>query len=183
MRKICISILLLVIVSTPVYSQQDTTALFMRFPQVPPVTLLKTDSSLITKQGLKKNQPVLLMYFSPDCPHCRHQLEDMLTRIKAFKKIQIILATYRPIEELALFQEKYKLNDYPNIQVGRDTRYFIQPFYKIKNLPYLALYDKKGNLIRTYEGNVKVDTLVEAFQRGKIQDTENRTKTSLSTQH
>jgi hypothetical protein len=146
------------------YCQQDTTALFIRFPEVPPFTLLKTDSGLITKQGLKKNLPVLLMYFSPDCRHCRHQLEDMLNRINELKKIQIILATYRPMEELALFQEKYKLHEYPNIQAGRDTKYFIQPFFKIKNLPYLALYNKKGNLITTFEGNVKVDSLVEAFQ-------------------
>ena len=154
---------MIVLVCNEGFSQQDTTALFMRFPEVPPFTLVKTDSGLITKQGLKKNQPVIIMYFNPECHHCKHQLEDMLKRIEEFKEIQIILATYRPMEELALFQEKYKLAEYPNIQAGRDTKYFIQPFYKIKNLPYLALYDKKGNLIRTFEGNVKVDTLVEAF--------------------
>ena len=161
-RWICKSIFFLVCAHG--YCQQDTTALFLRFPEVPPFTLVKTDSGLITKQDLKKNQPVILMYFNPECSHCRHQLEDMLNRMEELKEIQIILATYRSIEELSLFQEKYKLAEYPNILAGRDTKYFIQPFYKIKNLPYLALYDKKGKLIRTYEGNVKVDTLVEAFQ-------------------
>ena len=80
------------------------------------------------------------------------------------KKIQFILATYQPMEELVAFQNKYKLNEYSNIQAGRDTKYFLQPFYRIKNLPYLALYNKKGNLITTFEGNVTVDKLVEAFR-------------------
>ena len=145
-------------------AQQDTTPLFKRFPDFPPITLLKSDSGLITKQGLKKNQQVLLMYFSPDCHHCQRQMEDILQRINEFKRTQIILATYRAMEEMVNFQSKYKLENYSNIQVGRDTKYFIQPFYKVKNLPYLALYDKKGKLITTFEGNVSVDTLLHSFK-------------------
>jgi hypothetical protein len=72
-------------------------------------------------------------------------MEDMLGRIDDLKHVQIILATYRPMEELIAFQNKYKLPEHSNIQAGRDTKYFIQPFYRIKNLPYLALYDKKEN--------------------------------------
>jgi len=33
----------------------------------------------------------------------------------------------------------------------------------VHNLPYMALYDKKGNLITTFEGTQKVDTLLNAF--------------------
>jgi thiol-disulfide isomerase/thioredoxin len=145
-------------------AQQDTTPLFKRFSSVPPISLLKSDSSLITKDGLKKNRPVMLMYFSPECHHCQHQMEDLIKRMDDLKKIEIVLATYQPMEELISFQEKYRLNEYPNIQAGRDTRFFIVPFFKIRNLPYLALYDKKGNLIKTYEGNVKVDTLIQTFK-------------------
>lgn len=146
------------------FSQQDTMAPFKRFPVVPPISFLKTDSARITKEGLKKNQPVIIMFFSPGCHHCLKQLEDMFKRINDLKKIQIILTTYQPLEELIAFEKKYKLHKYPNIQSGRDTKYFMQPFYRIKNFPYLALYDKKGNLITTFEGNVKVDTLLKAFQ-------------------
>ncbi|MBC7827953.1 MAG: redoxin domain-containing protein [Chitinophagaceae bacterium] len=145
-------------------AQQDTSAPFKRFPVVPPISLLKSDSGLITKEDLHKNQPVIIMYFFPDCHHCQHQIEDMIKRMDDLKKIQIILTTYKPMEEMAAFEKKYNLQDYPNIQVGRDTKYFIQPFYRIRNLPYLALYDKKGNLITTFEGNVTVDKLVEAFR-------------------
>ena len=155
-------IVLLVICRSGI-AQPDTTALFKRFPIIPPFTLLKSDSGLITKDALKKNQPLIIMYFSPECHHCQHQVEDLLKRMDDLKKIQIIFATHQPMEELIGFQNKYRLNEYPNIQAGRDTKYFIQPFYRIKNLPYLALYDKKGNLITTFEGNVKVDKLVESF--------------------
>lgn len=145
-------------------AQQDTSALYQRFPEVPPITLLKSDSGMITKDELKKNRPVILMYFSPECHHCQRQMEDMLARMDDLKKVQIILATYRPMEELVAFQNKYKLKEHSNILAGRDTKYFIQPFYRIKNLPYLALYDNKGKLITTFEGNVHVDRLVEELR-------------------
>lgn len=145
-------------------AQIDTTALFRRFPTVPPFQLLKSDSSLLTKDALRKNQAVIVMYFSPECHHCQHQLEDILARKSDFKSVQIVLATYRPIDELAHFEDKYRLKTLKNFHIGRDTKYFLQPFYKIKNLPYLALYNKKGTLITTFEGNVTVDTLLSTLK-------------------
>lgn len=105
-----------------------------------------------------------MMYFSPECHHCQRQMEDILSRMDDLKKVQIVLATYRPMEELIAFGNKYKLQQYPNVHAGRDTKYFIQPFYRIKNLPYLALYDKKGKLITTFEGNVSVDRLIQELK-------------------
>lgn len=81
------------------------------------------------------------------------------------KKYQIILATYQPQEEMIAFNQEYQLAKYPNIKMGRDNKFVLPPFYSIRNLPYLALYDKKGNLIKTFEGNIKIDTLLQAFPK------------------
>ena len=64
----------------------------------------------------------------------------------------------------------YRLFEHPNIKLGRDEKFFLAPFYKIRNLPYLALYDKKGNLITTFEGTQKVETIVKAFQQKASED-------------
>jgi hypothetical protein len=60
---------------------------------------------------------------------------------------------------------KYKLSEYPNIVTGRDTRYLLQPFYKIRGLPFQALYDSNARLLTTFEGNIGIDQLVAAFQK------------------
>ena len=87
----------------------------------------------------------------------------MLTRKKELSKYQIILATYQPEEEMAGFQTLYQLQNYPNIRMGRDSKFLLPPFYRIKNLPFVALYTKKGELITTFDGNVKVETLLKSF--------------------
>jgi len=144
-------------------AQQDTAAPYKRFPTVPPISLLQSDSSLLTKDKLKKG-PVIVMYFSPSCDHCQHQIKEMMGRIDDFKHVQFVLATYQPFDEMVHFISEYGLDKHANIKVGRDTKFTLPPFYNIKSLPYLALYDKKGNLITTYQGNVGVETLLKAFQ-------------------
>lgn len=114
--------------------------------------------------NLKKNTPVIIMFFSPGCDHCIHQFDDMVKRMNDLKTFHIVMATYQPIEELAEFDRKYKINKYPNIITGRDTNYFFPPFYEISNFPYFAFYNKSGKLINTYEGNLSVDNILKRFK-------------------
>ena len=62
---------------------------YKRSPTIPPLELLRPDSTKFTKDDLKK-QNTLIMYFSPDCDHCIHQTEDMIKRMNDLKKLQIL---------------------------------------------------------------------------------------------
>jgi thiol-disulfide isomerase/thioredoxin len=152
----------------PATDSANAQAPYMRFPTIPPFHLLKLDSSsYLTKDDVKKNRKTIVMYFSPDCEHCKHEIESFLANWNKFKDIEIVMATYQPFSEMKDFNEHYKIYQHPNILIGRDEKFFLPPFYKIRNLPYLALYDKKGNLITTFEGTQKVDTLMNAFNEKK----------------
>jgi thioredoxin-related protein len=72
------------------------------------------------------------------------------------------MVTYQPYEQMVDFYKEHKIADYPNIKMGRDTKFFLPPFFKIQSLPFQALYDKHGELITTFEGNVKIDKLLAA---------------------
>jgi thiol-disulfide isomerase/thioredoxin len=148
----------------PATDSANASAPFMRYPTIPPFRLLKLDSATyLTKDDLRKNRRTMVMYFSPDCEHCKHQTEAILADFKDFKDIEIVMATYQPFSEMKEFNEHYKIYEHSNILIGRDEQFRLPPFYKIRNLPYLALYDKKGNLITTFEGTQKTDTLLDAF--------------------
>ena len=148
----------------PATDSANANAPFMRFPTVPPFRLLKLDSATyLTKDDLKKNRKTMVMFFSPDCEHCKHQIEAILADFKDFRDIEIVMATYQPFSEMKDFNEHYKIYQHPNIMIGRDEKFVLPGFYRIRNLPYLALYDKKGNLITTFEGTQKADVLANAF--------------------
>ena len=164
------SAFVLILVFHAVQAQTATTtarpeAPYLRFPTIPPFKILKVDSAnFFTRDDLKKNRLTLVMFFSPSCEHCKHQTEDIIAAPEEFKDVEIVMATYQPFAEMKEFYTYYRIADHPNIKLGRDEKYVLPGFYSnMQSLPYLALYDKKGNLITTFQGNQKVATLMTAF--------------------
>jgi thioredoxin-related protein len=156
-------LLVLAFCTQQLMAQTDTPP-YKRFPTLPPFTITQVDSTKLTKEDLK-HQPTIIMFFSPDCDHCKHQWEDMKKAMDRLKKYQIVMATYQPFEMMAEFYKTQQIARFRNIKMGRDEKFFLPPFYQINSLPYLALYDKQGKLITTFEGNVKIDKLVKAFEK------------------
>lgn len=140
---------------------------FKKSPTVPEFYLMRPDSTIVSKEDLKKHRPVLMMYFSPECDHCKRQTEFILANYEKFKNIEIVMATFQPFGQMKDFVTHYKLADYANFKVGRDDKFFFVPFYKLTSLPFLALYDKNGNLITTFEGTHPAETILKAFDGKK----------------
>jgi thiol-disulfide isomerase/thioredoxin len=138
---------------------------YLKNPGIPPFRLLEVDSvHYITKDDIKKNRKVLFMFFSPECEHCKHQIQDILADFSKFKDIEIVMATFQPFDEMLSFYNYYRIADHPNILMGRDEKYMLPPFYRMQSLPFLALYDKKGQFIKRFEGNQNVDMILMSFE-------------------
>ena len=141
----------------PMYLQQRTP---------PPSVLLLPDTTTKwhLKAKLEKDKPLLIMFFSPECDHCKHETEELIKNINKFKGIQIVMATTMPFGDMKAFATKYKLAKY-GITVGRDIAYTMPPYYEMKNLPYLAFYDKNKKLISTFEGGLGIPGILKVFGR------------------
>lgn len=137
---------------------------YLRFPTVPPFKLLGVDSSTVySKDNLQKNRPVLLMVFSPGCEHCKYETEQMVRRVDDFKRIQVVMASTAPLPEIRQFYDQYKLGNFPGLLVGRDYQALLPGFYMLHNLPFHALYSKKGKLLTTFAGSVTVENILTAL--------------------
>src|SRR5271169_2664592 len=105
---------------------------YKRFPTLPPMNLLLTDSSThFIKDNFSKKTPVLIILFNPECEHCKKETEELLDSINRFKDIQIVMATMMPFDKMISFYNKFKLANYKNITVGQDIQYLLPVFYKI----------------------------------------------------
>lgn len=133
-------------------------------PNLPSFKIQTVNKGVFTSDKLKKNSPVIIMFFSPGCDHCIHQFEDMQKRMADLKNFEIVMATWQPIEELAEFNKKYRVSQYPNVITGRDTEYFFPPFYEIANFPHFAFYNKSGKLVGTHEGNLSIEKILQQFK-------------------
>jgi thioredoxin-related protein len=141
---------------------------YKRMPTVPALQLLLGDSATkYTKAEIPKNRPVFIMLFSPDCSHCQKTAEEMIAHKEALKDIHIVMATMHTITQMNEFVQKYGLAQLPNLTVGKDIYYILSGFYDIKHLPYMAFYNKKGNLISTIEGGLPIPKVLEIFKDNK----------------
>lgn len=147
----------------PAFSQEQIPP-YKQNKNIPAFKLETVNNGTFSSEKLKKNMPLIIMFFSPTCEHCTHQVDMMIKRMNDLKKYQIVMPTYQPIEELADFNKKYNISKYPNIITGRDIDYFFPPFYEIANFPHFAFYGKTGKLISTYEGNLSVDNILKKFK-------------------
>jgi thiol-disulfide isomerase/thioredoxin len=147
------------------FSQADSTKpIYLRFPTLPQFTLYKaSDSTTFTRDDLKKRRGTVFIIFSPDCEHCQHETEALIANIHKFKDVQIVMVDYLPFEEMKKFYVNYKIENYPNIMMGRDAKFFLPIFFKVESLPAIYVYDKKGNFKQAFSGSVKMDKIASAL--------------------
>src|SRR5689334_21307901 len=67
---------------------------------LPPFKMYRSDKTVFNAAELPKTKPVVLIYFDPDCDHCQKLMKELFQKIDAFKKAQIIMITFKSVEEL-----------------------------------------------------------------------------------
>lgn len=154
MSNKCISFLLsamMLLMSSAAYSQSN---------KVPPFRITQADGKVFFAGSLPLGKPIVIIYFSPDCEDCQQMTKEMLSRINELKRASIAMITSQPLAMVKKFISDYKLDKYSNIYVGTEEgSYFVGKYYKVGQLPFMALYSLYGDLIKIYD-KVNLDDLV-----------------------
>ncbi len=106
----------------------------------------------------------MLIYFSPDCPHCQHLTEEMKAKMKELGDTQIVMITWSvnsDIQSIKNFVRDYDLKKYPNITVGTEgLTYAVLNYFHVGTTPYIAIYNSNGKLAKTFDKAPEIDKLV-----------------------
>ena len=164
-----IFLLLFSVIAVTSFAQLDTMRpAYQRYPTVPSLQLILEDSATkYTKADLPKNKALLLVIFSPDCEHCKQEASQIAANKEAFKDIHIVMTTPYPIYRMKEFAAETGLTGIKNIVVAKDHYYLLPPFFDMRNYPFMALYNKKGDLITTFIGSAGIEKILAAFEQGK----------------
>lgn len=134
---------------------------------IPHFKILKADSTYFSYTDLKKDKPVMIIYFSPDCSHCQHLMYDLKPELPKLKNVQIVMITFMPmLKGIQTFQRDFDLAKYHNITIGTEGyTYVVQKFYSVQTTPYIAIYDKYGKLFQSYPKVPKIPVLMETLKK------------------
>jgi len=137
-----------------------------KIQNIPSYKILTADSTYRTQANLKKNQPVMIIYFSPDCSHCQQLMYDMKGQMKDFSKIQIVMITDAMYKLVKGFHRDFGISQYPNIVVGTEqSSYDIINYYNVKMTPYIAIYNRNGKLVKAYDKVPKLKELAATVKK------------------
>jgi len=134
---------------------------------IPAFNIQLSDGSYFKASNLKIGQPLMLVYFDPDCDHCAIFTRELLKKLDAFSHVQIVMVTYVPVKSLKQFINEVGLQNYPQIKAGTEgTTFVVRYHYNIMQFPYIALHDQNGMLMATYESEVPtIETLAEKLRK------------------
>ena len=151
--KFSILVFLSVFIFSGIYAQSG---------KVPPFRVIQANGKIFKAEYLPVGKPIVIIYFSPDCEDCQRLTKELLTRINDFKGVSFAMVTYQPVENVSKYVTKNSLGKYDNIYVGTEgSSLFVKNYYNIVKFPFVALYNKNGDLIIKYNTKeVDLDNLL-----------------------
>ena len=154
---------LLVFLLLPLFASN---AVLAQAGKLPPFQMMQANGKIFRAQDLPMGKPILLVYFSPECDHCEKMLQSFFKKTTDFQKASIAFITYLPVDKVSKFTKDYHLAKYPNMVAGTEgSTFFVRNYFRIKELPFAALYTKNGDLVVTYEKEVELNSLAEKLKR------------------
>lgn len=123
----------------------------LKTDKIAPFSIKLADGKTFTSAELKK-EPVILIYFSPDCDHCQHFTKEMVENYKTLlTDKQVVMVTYLPVNDVKRFEDMFELQHYKNIIVGTEEKTFVvRNYYKVTRFPFVVMYNKPGKQVKTF---------------------------------
>ena len=136
--------------------------------KLPPFSVMRTTGKTFATTALAKDRPTLLVYFAPDCDHCITFLNALFKDFASFSRTQVLLVTFKPVNDLRPIERSYGTARYKNVVVGSELKpLHLQVHYRLQNTPFVALFDKNGILIRAYRKDPPVKVLAALVSKLK----------------
>ncbi|NCI47644.1 peroxiredoxin family protein [Sediminibacterium soli] len=134
--------------------------------ELPHFTLQLTSGHFVSYKDLPRKKDLILIYFAPNCDHCREFIKRLVDKIDNFKHAQIVLISYFPLADLRKFGTEFGLDRLSNVMIGTEGNSFLVPaFFKIVNFPFTAVYNKSGRLIRVFREAPPLNLLADLLKK------------------
>ncbi len=130
--------------------------------KLPPFKMVLANGEIFKAQDLPLGKPIVIIYFSPECDHCQILMKDVTKNKARFKKASVAMVTHVAVSKVLEFAQQYNMKSYKNFYVGTEgTTYFLKNYYHLTQMPFMALYTKNGDLVKTYQNESDVKALIQ----------------------
>ena len=170
MRKILLSVAIGIMALSAAGQDKKTDkvtsdeAPYLKHKELPAIEILDINGKdTFNTYNIKEGRPTLIIYFSPDCDHCKIMLDAIEPEIDKLKDIDIYMVTFMPPIALQVYNSVHHWEKHSNVKLmGQDIRLFFPGFYGVTSVPDVVLYDKKKKFVKLWPGGVSIREILEA---------------------
>jgi thiol-disulfide isomerase/thioredoxin len=132
---------------------------------LPSFDLLLPDSlTHLNTATIPTGKTFVVIGFEPWCAHCQAETEDIIKNIQQLKDVSIYYVTPYPFWQMKVFYQHFKLAQYPNITIGKETRDSFLRYFKAPAFPFTAVFDSKKRLKQAFATQIDAKTLIRALK-------------------
>ena len=119
----------------------------------------------MTNSDLDNGANLFVMMYNPTCSHCQDETMLLENNAFLFKRSKVLLLANIIMKPyLGDFIALTHADRYPFMYIGIDSAEFINKLFLYQSLPQLNIYNSERKLIRTYTGEVAIDSLKKYIQ-------------------
>lgn len=132
---------------------------------LPAFQMTKTTGKIFGSRELKGGRPVLLVYFAPDCDHCMVLLDAFFKQTATFRNAEIVLISFKPVQQMLPFEKKYGTAQYANMHVGTEGfSFFLRNHFRLQKTPFVAVYDRQKKLVCSFRETTPLSEIIACFK-------------------
>lgn len=131
---------------------------------VPLFTFYQLDGKAFTKANLSPGKNSMFIFFDVSCEHCQRLIAEVNTKYTLFKRAQFYFVSMYEPQAIRNFMVRYakNMNGKRNVVLLQDKNKEFIPKFMPEKYPAIYVYSPKGNLIRYFSGEKKVDEIIVA---------------------
>ncbi len=108
---------------------------------------------------LGPNKSVIFLYFNTECDHCQYEARELPRHIHEFANSTILMISAESMDKIKEFDATYQLSKNSFIKVLKDNDDTFYKIFSTKMTPSMFIYNQKGELVKQYQGEVKMDAI------------------------
>ncbi len=131
-----------------------------KIEKLPEVSFLSLSKQVFNSSTISEG-PVLIVRFHPECEHCKYEISEVMKSDLPEICTKIILVSSAEPDSITSFLNLIDYRDSPSIITLLDTAWNFGDIFGADFIPSNYIYDKDLKLIKTFNGEVKTETIVK----------------------
>ena len=129
----------------------------------PDISITQPNGTVLTKDGLIQNRPIIVFYFDPDCDHCQQQAMWVVEKILDFRGTQMVWISWGELEMIQGFADKYFAGGAKSIRFGKDTNYAFDNWFGYSEVPSIYVYNAQWQRIASFKHETKAENILKVL--------------------